>query len=101
MIFLKIKSDVAIGVNYYIKYAFENYGLLIAFLVIGFLLGWYGKILLSDRKYQKQIELRFKEKDERISEYKVLISERLSKVEVKKEDASFFKRVKKFFKPKK
>lgn len=101
MILLNVKSEVTTGVNYYIKYAFENYGLLIAFLIIGFVLGWYGKLFLSDRKYQQQIELRFKEKDERISEYKVLISERLSKVEVKKEDSAFFKRVKKFFKPKK
>lgn len=100
MIFLNVKSEVTKGINYYVQYAFENYGLLIAFLIIGFILGWYGKLFLSDKKYQEQIKLRFEEKDEKIAEYKIIISERLAKVEVKKEDASFFKRVKKFFKSK-
>lgn len=101
MIFLNVKSEVTTGINHYVKYAFENYGLVIALLIIGFVLGWYGKLFLSDRKYQKQIELRFKEKDERISDYKTLISERLAKVQVRQEDSSFFKKIKKFFKTKK
>lgn len=78
--------------------ALNQYGLVIALLIIGYILGWSARYLLSDKKYFKQLEIRLKEKDQKIDEYKLLISERLAKIEVKKEDASFFKKVKKFFK---
>lgn len=78
--------------------AFEKYGLVIACLVIGIIIGWLLKRFLADPKYRKQINLRFAEKDERIARLSFLVHERLSQVTVQKQDKSFFGRMKKFFK---
>lgn len=82
----------------YVKQAFENYGLVIALLVIGFVLGWLFKTFVMDWKYNQQIKIRFKEKDQRIAELNFIISNRLNKIEVEKLDKAFFNRVKKYFK---
>ena len=67
-----------------------DYGTLIAFLTIGIIIGWYIKFLISDRKYNKQIKIRFSEKDQKIAELQLLISERLAKVKVEEKDKTFF-----------
>lgn len=78
--------------------ALNNYGYFTAALVIGMLIGWYFKHFVTDRKYNKQIELRFIEKDRQIDKLNQIILERLKKVNVDKVDKDFFKRVKKYFK---
>lgn len=81
-----------------IEQALEDYGIVIACLIIGMLIGWYAKVLFADRKYNKQIEARFKEKDERIAQLNFIVHERLNKVTVNQADKDFFRRVKRFFK---
>ena len=78
--------------------AFENYGLIIAVLVIGIILGWSFKAYILNRKYEKQIKIRLDEKDQRIAELNFIVHDRLNKIKVDKLDRSYFKRVKKFFK---
>lgn len=80
------------------KEVIADYGLVIGCLVIGIIVGWYFKFLISDRKYNEQINLRFAEKDQRISELNLIVLERLSKVQVVKQDKRFFKKLKKYFK---
>lgn len=84
--------------SYYIKQVFEEYGLIIAFLVIGIFIGWYMKLILADRKFIEQINLRIEERDLRISQLNLIIDKRLNDVTVEKKDKRFFNRVKKFFK---
>lgn len=79
--------------------ALSNYGITIALLIIGFALGFFFKEYVSDRHLRKQMDLRFAEKDEYIRTLKVLVIERLSKVEVEKKDKNFVNRIKKFFTP--
>ena len=81
-----------------VEYAFEEYGLVIGLIFIGFLFGWYAKLLLADRKYKQQIELRLSEKETQINDLKVIVSERLRKIKVEQHDKSFFSRIKKYFK---
>lgn len=84
--------------NNYIQQVFSDYGIVIACLVIGILIGWYLKLFVADRKYNQQIKIRIEEKDQRIAELNFLVLERLNKVTVKQQDKSFFKRLKRSFK---
>lgn len=81
-----------------VKHALNNYGLVIAIFVLGVILGFLFKKYLADRDYKKQIELRFADKDKMINDLRVLVLEKLTKVEVEKKDKSFFNKLKKFFK---
>lgn len=76
----------------------NEYGVIVATLIIGILVGWYSKWLLSDRKYIKQINLRLEERDQRIAELNCLVLEKLNKVTVEKKDRTFFKQLKNYFK---
>jgi len=76
----------------------NEYGLVIVCILVGIIFGWYGKMFLADRKYQQQIELRIKEKDERISHLSELTLEKISKVKVVKQDAGIIQKLKKYFK---
>lgn len=82
----------------WVEEAFNEYGIVIASIVIGIVLGWQLKFLLSDRKYYKQIKIRLSEKDNRIAQLNFIVHERLNKVTVKEEDKAFFKKMKKYFK---
>lgn len=84
--------------NLILNQALDKYGLVVACVVIGVFIGWYGKYLLSDRKYHKQINLRIREKETLISKLSFLVHERLEKVDVQTHDKVFFKRLKKYFK---
>lgn len=84
--------------NDYIQQVFSEYGIVIVCLVIGILIGWYLKLFVADRKYNKQIKIRIDEKDQRIAELNCLVLERLNQITVKKRDKSFFKRLKRSFK---
>lgn len=84
--------------NKYILEAFSEYGIIIAVLTIGIVIGWYLKLFVADRKYNKQINIRIGEKEQRIAELNYIILERLNKVTVQKKDETFFKRLKKSFK---
>ena len=81
-----------------IDYLFAEYGIVVATLTIGFLIGYYFKFLIIDRKVYKQIELRIEEKDNRIAQLNRIVIERLNKIQVQKKDRGFFKRLKKSFK---
>tara|TARA_R100000149_G_C5791816_1_gene83015 strand:- start:184 stop:483 length:300 start_codon:yes stop_codon:yes gene_type:complete len=81
-----------------VEQVLSEYGLVIACLVIGIIIGWNFKVWVADRKYNKQINLRFEEKDQRIAELNYIILSRLNKIKVKKQDKTFFKRLKKYFK---
>lgn len=83
-----------------VEYVFNEYGTVIGLLCVGFFLGWNFKKYIADKKYVEQINIRLKEKDDLLQEYKELISERLKKVVVPKDDISIFKRLRKFFKSK-
>lgn len=82
----------------YIQQALTDYGLVIACITIGIIIGWYLKLFLADRKYNRQIKIRIREKDQRIAELNCIVLERLNKVTVKKQDRTFFKRLRKSFK---
>ncbi|MFJ1431319.1 hypothetical protein ACILE2_11050 [Capnocytophaga canimorsus] len=92
-----MSDDILTSLKIQIKDAISNYGITIALIVIGFTIGFLFKEYVSDRHYRKQIDLRFKEKDDYIKSLKVIVIERLSKVEVDKKDKSFFNKIKKFF----
>lgn len=77
--------------------ALKEYGLVIALLIIGYTLGWFARFLLSDKKYFKQLEIRIQEKDQRISELGIIISDRLNKIQVIEQDKSFFKKLTRHF----
>jgi hypothetical protein len=51
--FEKIKESLSA----YIEQALREYGLVIALLLIGFLIGWNVKFLFADRKYLNQIKI--------------------------------------------
>jgi len=85
-------------ISVYVEKALTDYGLVIALLILGYVLGWYARYLLSDKKYHKQLEIRIAEKDRYISELGIIISERLSKVQVEEKDKTFFKKILKHFK---
>jgi len=76
----------------------KDYGLVIGCVAIGILIGWYSKILISDRKYNKQIQLRFEEKNEHINDLKLIVHGRLMDIKVEKKDGGYFRRIKKYFK---
>ncbi|WP_282089386.1 hypothetical protein [Aquimarina algiphila] len=81
-----------------VEQVFAEYGLVIACLAIGMFIGWYFKLIFADRKYNKQIKIRFEEKDQRIAELNYIVYERLKKVSVEQKDKTFFKGLKRFFK---
>ncbi|THD67637.1 hypothetical protein E7Z59_08235 [Robertkochia marina] len=85
----------------FLKIALEqlkNYGVVITFFVLGILTGYYFKLFVTDRKYNKQIDIRFKEKDERIRELNLIVLDRLNKVQVEKESKGLIRRIKRYFK---
>jgi hypothetical protein len=84
--------------NVAVESAFNEYGIVIACLTIGAIIGWTFKAWVADRSFRKQIELRISERDQKIEELKVLVNERLKKVVVQKQDRLFFKALKKYFK---
>ncbi|ASV29844.1 hypothetical protein [Maribacter cobaltidurans] len=90
--------DIKKSLSEWIEQALQEYGLVIACLIIGMLIGWYGKLLFADRKYNKQIQKRFDEKDERIAQLNFIVHEKLNKITVPQADKDFFRRVKRFFK---
>jgi hypothetical protein len=77
---------------------FKEYGIITVSLVFGIIIGWNLKLFLADRKYNKQKDIRLKEKDERIAELNYMVYERLVKVSVKEQDKGFIKMLKKSFK---
>ena len=93
-----MKDKVLDNLSQLVEQALSDYGLVIACLIIGMLVGYYGKMFITDRKYNKQIIIRLKEKDLRISELNYIVLERLNKVSIQQKDKSFFKRLKKSFK---
>lgn len=78
--------------------ALSEYGLVVALLIIGYILGWSARYLLSDKKYFKQLEIRLEEKDKVIDDLKFIISDRLKKIQVEPQDKDYFKKIKQFFK---
>lgn len=91
-------NEVKIFLSKYLEQAFNEYGLIIAFLVIGIILGWHLKLFLADRKFIQQINLRIEERDVRISQLNLIIDRRLNDITVEKKDRTYFNRIKKFFK---
>ncbi len=89
-----MKENIIEQLNGAIIKAFSEYGIVIACLVIGIIMGWTFKTLFADRRYEKQIKLRLDEKDQRIAELNFIVYEKLDKVKVEKADSSFIKRVK-------
>lgn len=81
-----------------VEQALSEYGLVIAILLIGMFIGWYGKALIADRRYIKQINLRIEERDERIKELNCIVLRNLNNIKVEKKDANFIKYLKRFFK---
>jgi hypothetical protein len=77
---------------------FKEYGIITVSLVFGIIIGWNLKLFLADRKYNKQKDIRLKEKDDRIAELNYMVYERLVKVSVKEQDKGFIKMLKKSFK---
>jgi len=93
-----MKDDIFKALGQHIETVLNEYGLVIACIIIGILIGYYFKMFVSDAKYMKQINLRLQEKDLRISQLNLIVSERLNKVTVETQDKSFFKKLKKYFK---
>ncbi|MDY8137616.1 hypothetical protein [Aquimarina sp. 2201CG5-10] len=75
-----------------------EYGLVIGCVVIGIFIGWQLKAFFSDRKYNQQINIRFKEKDQQIYDLKKLVYQRLTRLKVEEVDKGFFRKLKKYFK---
>ena len=67
-----------------LEQVFNEYGLIIAFLVIGIIIGWYLKLFLADRKFIEQINLRIDERDVRIAQLNLLIERRLNDIKVER-----------------
>jgi len=92
-----MKNDILKALGNHLENALNEYGLVIACIIIGILIGYYFKLFVSDAKYMKQVNLRLKDKDLRISQLNLIVSERLNKVIVEEQDKSFFRRLKKHF----
>lgn len=75
----------------------SEYGINIAFMVIGLILGWYLKILLADNKYHKLVDRLLSEKDQRIADLNTIVSEKLNQIVVNEESKSFFQRIITYF----
>jgi len=90
--------DIKKELSGYVEQALTEYGLVIACIVIGIVIGWYGKLFLADRKYNKQINIRIQEKDQRIAELNYIVLDGLNKIKIQDKDKTFFKRLKKYFK---
>lgn len=78
---------------------FNEYGLVIACIVIGMIIGWSFKAFIADRKYEKQVNLRISEKDTYIQELKGMVYERLKSIKVDDINKSVFNKIKRFFRP--
>jgi len=76
----------------------SDYGVNIAMLVIGIILGWYLKRVLADTRYEKLNKQLLAEKDKRITDLNTMVSERLNKIVVDEESKTFFRKVKRYFK---
>ena len=83
--------------NEQVTIAFRDYGLVIACIFIGFVLGFAFKSFVVDRRTNQLIKARFDDKDEQINDLKQLVYERLSGTS-EQIDPGIFKRLKKFFK---
>lgn len=92
-----ISGKITEQVQYYIEKVFDQYGVVLVSLMIGFLFAWYGKRYLSDHRYLKQINLRLDERDRQIRTLNSIVLERMNKIEVEKKDKSFFSKLKKIF----
>lgn len=92
------KESIKEFLKKYTAQFFEDYGIIVVALVVGIIIGWYIKLWLADKKFIGQLNVRIKEKDQRIAELNCIVHERLSKVVVNEQNKSFFKRVKKYFK---
>lgn len=93
-----MNSNIKGQVEDIIQRVLSEYGINIAFLVIGVVLGWYLKFFLADRRYSSLVKEFLKEKDERIASLNVIVSDRLNKIVVKEEDKTFFSKIKRHFK---
>lgn len=92
-----MQDEILNSLKLQIQNALLNYGITIALLIIGFVVGFFFKEYVSDRHFRKQLDLRFQEKDDHIKSLKIIVSDRFSKIEVEKKDKSFVNRVKKYF----
>lgn len=91
-------ADIKHKVGGTIEGILADYGLVIGCLVIGIIIGWYLKFFLADRRYIKQIEIRFKEKDDYLNDLRKMVYGRLNEIAVEKKDRNYFIRLKRFFK---
>lgn len=92
-----ISDKITEQLQYYIEKVFDQYGVFLVALMIGFFLAWFGKRYLSDRRYLKQLNLRLDERDKLIRTLNSIVLERMNKIEVEKKDKSFFNKLKKIF----
>lgn len=96
-----IKDDfldaVSQNMQTYTAKVFDQYGVFLIALLLGFVFGWYAKRWLSDRRYEKQINLRLKERDEQIERLNALVLDRMDKIVVEKKGKKFFNKLKRFF----
>ena len=93
-----MKEEILDKLTEYLNKTFEDYGLVITTLIIGIVVGYFFKMLVSDRKYMKQVDKLLAEKDNRIASLNIIISERLNTLTIDKKDKGFFRQLKKFFK---
>lgn len=95
-------NDIESQLSSQINDIFARYGLIIGIAVLSFVLGFLFKDFISDRHYRNQVNLRLKDKDDRINDLKQIIQERAKKLTVEKSDINLFylwKRIVKYFKP--
>lgn len=95
-----MQDEILNSLKHQVQNAISNYGITIALIIIGFVIGFFFKEYVSDRHFRKQLDLRFQEKDDHIKSLKLVISERFSKIEVEKKDKNFVNRIKRYFRDK-
>lgn len=80
-----------------IAYGFTTYRDFLFGLIIGLFVAWVYHRFVGSYNLRKSYEKLLSGKDETISAYRALVSERLDKLNTPQFDKSFFKKLKQFF----
>jgi hypothetical protein len=84
-----VQDNLAYGFNTYKDFLFG--------LIIGMFVGWIYHRFIGTYTLKQSYKQLLNAKDETLTAYKALISERLEKIEVAEQGKTFFKNLKKFF----
>lgn len=82
----------------YMQRIFDQYGIVIASLVIGFTFGYYFNTFFNNKKYIRQLNLRLLEKDKSIADLNAIVHQRIRNIKVEEQGKSFFRKLKSYFK---